>query len=427
MMELERRDSHGSNIKLNVPKEDNKYRFIHVAGKQVANADVVTVYSQVYVTEPKTFSGAAVYVTQTGGTPVGTPFVPTSSATVDAAAAYESAKSAQHHHKFQSSATLNSAAASYLSAKSAQNSPINSAAASYLSAKSAQHNHGFITASSSLPTTASNVVVSSSPTESTSGAQPLTTSAHGAGRVVGKPLTATDDSTNEQISKDSQGMTSGAKAGLAFGIIIALALCGLLVFFCWRRRKNQNSNHEQLYDEKHATKDSFFGGMAAAATSSVGNRTSVQSEKSIHSTHSASTAPRLSLRPVTQFLPNIMERRKSTNNNAADGPQMSEKPKQLNPFSDAAMVSEKNARSSSPPSNPFGESDGTANTAATVAAAGSGPGPRGPNNVHRVQLDFKPSMDDELELRSGQLVRMLHEYDDGWVSTPRLHIMHDLC
>jgi hypothetical protein len=26
-------------------------------------------------------------------------------------------------------------------------------------------------------------------------------------------------------------------------------------------------------------------------------------------------------------------------------------------------------------------------------------------------------MDDELELRSGQLVRMLHEYDDGWVST----------
>jgi hypothetical protein len=24
-------------------------------------------------------------------------------------------------------------------------------------------------------------------------------------------------------------------------------------------------------------------------------------------------------------------------------------------------------------------------------------------------------MDDELELRAGQLVRLLHEYDDGWV------------
>lgn len=50
--------------------------------------------------------------------------------------------------------------------------------------------------------------------------------------------------------------------------------------------------------------------------------------------------------------------------------------------------------------------------AAAIAAAG------GPQNstVHRVQLDFKPSMDDELELRAGQLVRLLHEYDDGWVS-----------
>jgi hypothetical protein len=34
-----------------------------------------------------------------------------------------------------------------------------------------------------------------------------------------------------------------------------------------------------------------------------------------------------------------------------------------------------------------------------------------------VQLEFKPSMEDELELKSGQLVRMLHEYDDGWVSS----------
>lgn len=50
--------------------------------------------------------------------------------------------------------------------------------------------------------------------------------------------------------------------------------------------------------------------------------------------------------------------------------------------------------------------------AAAIAAAG------GPANsaVHRVQLDFKPTMSDELELHAGQLVRLLHEYDDGWVS-----------
>lgn len=50
--------------------------------------------------------------------------------------------------------------------------------------------------------------------------------------------------------------------------------------------------------------------------------------------------------------------------------------------------------------------------AAAIAAAG---GPAD-SSVHRVQLDFKPTMEDEMELRVGQVVRLLHEYDDGWVS-----------
>ena len=51
----------------------------------------------------------------------------------------------------------------------------------------------------------------------------------------------------------------------------------------------------------------------------------------------------------------------------------------------------------------------------TSASAGSFVNGQPPSNVHRIQLDFKPSMDDELSLRAGQLVRLLHEYDDGWV------------
>ena len=39
-----------------------------------------------------------------------------------------------------------------------------------------------------------------------------------------------------------------------------------------------------------------------------------------------------------------------------------------------------------------------------------------PNNVFRVEMDYKPAMEDELEIRAGQLIRLLHEYDDGWVS-----------
>ena len=43
-------------------------------------------------------------------------------------------------------------------------------------------------------------------------------------------------------------------------------------------------------------------------------------------------------------------------------------------------------------------------------------GAPGESKVYRILMDFIPSMEDELELRAGQVVRMLHEYDDGWVS-----------
>ncbi|KAJ8110796.1 hypothetical protein ONZ43_g5784 [Nemania bipapillata] len=58
-----------------------------------------------------------------------------------------------------------------------------------------------------------------------------------------------------------------------------------------------------------------------------------------------------------------------------------------------------------------GQSPGPSKSAAAIAEAGGPPA----TAVHRVQLDFKPSMDDELDLQAGQLVRILHEYDDGWV------------
>jgi hypothetical protein len=38
------------------------------------------------------------------------------------------------------------------------------------------------------------------------------------------------------------------------------------------------------------------------------------------------------------------------------------------------------------------------------------------SNVHRVQMDFAPSLADEMEMKAGQLVRLLKNYDDGWVS-----------
>ncbi|KAI0447671.1 hypothetical protein F4803DRAFT_558737 [Xylaria telfairii] len=63
-----------------------------------------------------------------------------------------------------------------------------------------------------------------------------------------------------------------------------------------------------------------------------------------------------------------------------------------------------------------GQSPGPSKSAAAIAEAGGPPS----TAVHRVQLDFKPSMEDELELQAGHLVRILHEYDDGWALCIRL-------
>ncbi|KAL2006681.1 hypothetical protein VTN00DRAFT_9349 [Thermoascus crustaceus] len=74
----------------------------------------------------------------------------------------------------------------------------------------------------------------------------------------------------------------------------------------------------------------------------------------------------------------------------------------------------------SPPSPQSAVSAGSASAAPGNVAAFAAVGPAVPTNVHRVQMDFTPSMDDELELRAGQLVRLLHEYDDGWALCVRL-------
>ncbi|KAI0109841.1 hypothetical protein F4814DRAFT_380495 [Daldinia grandis] len=63
-----------------------------------------------------------------------------------------------------------------------------------------------------------------------------------------------------------------------------------------------------------------------------------------------------------------------------------------------------------------GQSPGPSRSAAAIAAAGGPPS----TAVHRVQLDFNRTLEDEMDLKAGQLVRLLHEYDDGWSLCIRL-------
>lgn len=311
-----------------------------------------------------------------------------------------------------------------------------------------------------------------------------------------------------------EGMSGGAKAGLALGLLVAFCaiLTGILLLY--RRRKKQMAAAQAGNEKIDLNK-------AVPPPPQI----HVASAPSIRTNRTASTAPRLSLRPVTQFDPTFNDQSKSGGNlniaaaggvtaqahhrgpsderptsswerpgasnapsaNPFNDPESRSGPPSANPFGNSAAVDASHTSipdsppnqsplqstlqstqsskdfanpglaiataelsagpASSPPNelpvpppkpgngstappNPAWTEDlpaspGPAPTGALpvagVMAGGrpQSPGP-GPDNVHRVQLDFTPSMQDELDLRAGQLVRMLHEYDDGWALCIRL-------
>lgn len=223
-------------------------------------------------------------------------------------------------------------------------------------------------------------------------------------------------------------MTGGAKAGVAFGILLVLALiAGAAIFFIRKKKHQKEQSHQKLEDEK----------------------TSRQPRQSMPA---SVPAPRLSLRPVTQFMGIGGDNKVAEMTSATGGlnvknssawerrPSTSDSNTSVNPFGDSAAAekaAEQNALNAPipvpmPAADPFADkqsqrsispisllnAESEAPPAARIVSAAPAPqgnNPKGANNVHRVHLDFKPSMEDELELRAGDVVRILHEYDDGWV------------
>ncbi|PGH09378.1 hypothetical protein AJ79_05690 [Helicocarpus griseus UAMH5409] len=285
-------------------------------------------------------------------------------------------------------------------------------------------------------------------------------------------------------TKSDGGMTTGAKAGMAIGIILGVGLIAAIALFFIRRKKQRDNALTDFDNEKP------YNSAPASASPPPMTRTLT-----------ATAAPQLNIRPITQFSPDFVNG--STSGGFAAGVaagaagagagaarSLGEKPSpppktpnnDPNPFNDppanpfdspppgsapgtpaatngvpgeltVRTPSPGDARTPSPETLGTGvAATGTAVAAGTVgavavrrslgtgkpqegappaspamsldsatAAAVNGPGgPPGPTNVHRVQLDFTPSMDDELELKAGQLVRLVHEYDDGWALCVRL-------
>ncbi|EHL02934.1 hypothetical protein M7I_0901 [Glarea lozoyensis 74030] len=301
---------------------------------------------------------------------------------------------------------------------------------------------------------------------------------------------AASSTSTSDASSSSGGMGGGAIAGIIIGVLLLVGAILSLVLVCIRKRKT--ADKQRLADSEKNDNSNPFADPVRRDDASI---------------RSSPNAPRLSLRPVTQFIPNLMERRASRGNALTIGsavplsekalpdvrPETSHSTNSVNPFGNhAETIDSPNAngpvlmtspivehaaaattpvtpnhvpqavapvvgaavagaalapglkrgaskRDNGPkpldftksgpfmgPPSPAGTdfsvtSDSAttptqSNTSAAIAAAGGPP----TSAVHRVQLDFKPSMEDELELRAGQLIRMLHEYDDGWALCIRL-------
>ncbi|TWU76421.1 hypothetical protein ED733_006863 [Metarhizium rileyi] len=286
----------------------------------------------------------------------------------------------------------------------------------------------------------------------------------------------TTDSMPSQEASD--GTSAGAKAGIAFGVLGGVLIVGLVAFLLFNRRRRQAATQREANNEKSRPN--------ASGNANTFGAMNVQSDH---------RAPRISLRPVTQFLPNwSLDKRSSkgagmalhsaaaganSHNTLWERPATSQSSHPANPFGNQAeRVHEPNLdqQRALSRSDPF-TANGPAIAAGATAGAGVGltrkasmrnhtqrnvdltlpptlgfipPSPAGtefsmspvspgatvppsngaaaiaaaggpPNsNVHRVQLDFKPSLDDEMELKAGDLVRLLHEYDDGWALVIRL-------
>ncbi len=326
---------------------------------------------------------------------------------------------------------------------------------------------------------------------------------------------STSSSSSTAVPAVDGGMTGGAKAGMAIGIIGGLGLLAGLIFFFAKKRKQKDNVDNEKFD---SVNPGFVGAGAA-----VGSR----SEKV------KSTAPRLDVRPHTAlFMPNrasqmVLSKLSGINSNNAqnstpkgglEGPMNSDNGNAANPFRDnagsidsinaagpseingaavagaalaagaagaAAGVASNKANAPTPiqtgqnglvgsigkgpvrstsrggqtrfspiqGQSPFsdaaqvGAAQGTPQTVeqtvhipmplAGVIEEGGPMYPKGPGSdagsivgvagtaaggaaanvqLYRVHLDFSPSMPDELRVRAGEIVRLIKEFDDGWVN-----------
>ncbi|KAI4729345.1 hypothetical protein E4T49_02911 [Aureobasidium sp. EXF-10728] len=387
------------------------------------NDDVATVFSVVYVTASATFSGPTAGFVTLGANP-----------TTSAKAAKSTAAKNTNTDDDDDSTTTAQAKQTSQTAKASTSSTSSVKVTSTLSptAKSTASTLSSSASSSSLVSSSLAVLTSSTAASSTIASSSISSAAKA-------QATSSNSATASAVADaTSSGLSGGAKAGIALVIICAIGALAGLAYFLIRKKKAQQKQAigmEKLDDEKKG----FMRQSPDPATIPLPPS----------STRSSGPAPRLSYRPTSQWSPSVIgDAEKAAAGAAAGVTGRNSDPS--NPFGIHAQTVEPHSRdvispipeerSLSPPvelqgspvpsptASNFNLNSGTATptkaevgmaSAVPVAAVAGAADPPG-STVHRVQLEFKPSMDDELELKVGQIVRVLHEYDDGWALCIRM-------
>ncbi|CCU83195.1 SH3 domain containing protein [Blumeria hordei DH14] len=245
----------------------------------------------------------------------------------------------------------------------------------------------------------------------------------------------------------SSSMTSTGKASLILGIVLLLgAILLMLQFYLKKKRDNGISKIQD--DEKDGYRDMSQKASVPFTASSASNASSAtepgpnnQSDKNRNDGNSPVSnydeSEKRSLTTPTDIQPNPFGNHAeiSVDSVNANGPNILNNP---SPTSRGNIpvpmlvrgASKRSQRQQDFPKAPSPATSKThsahqintpyANVKPQLSRTAQSTDPDIPIAVHRAQLDFAPSMDDELELIAGQLVRVLHEYDDGWAMCIRL-------
>ncbi|KAF3925485.1 hypothetical protein AA313_de0201231 [Arthrobotrys entomopaga] len=211
--------------------------------------------------------------------------------------------------------------------------------------------------------------------------------------------------THTGPATNSAGLTIGAYAGIVGGGVALILILIVAVAIILKKRKN--SNYVKPEDEKNLNRLSFNDRDIPSPFSPV------QTPKPV----AATIAPKLEIRPMTQFDGSFFP---------AGNPDTLRSEDRALKAPPAALSIDKKSLAAGPfetpePSPAFSTFSDTSNM--TLPIQGGGAPPASPPNsspVHRVLVDFKPSMADELELKANEVVRLLHEYDDGWALCIRM-------